>query len=212
MVNRIDLPGFSCALHVSGDGGSSWSQPAIPMPQGEEPKCYVPDLAWDAGGTLYLSFVTLKGRGNVPNAVWLSRSTDGGRTLSTPRRLLGPLAFQARLTADPETPGVYLTWLSASDVALFRFGQTGNPVRVMRSDDGGREWTASARVSRSACDRVVAPCGGGRIWRRTVRALFGPRRGSPRLRGASRGPGGLMRRLGRFWRLAPSVLEAEVCG
>lgn len=158
VANRVDLPGFSCGLHVSSDGGSTWSLTAIPQPRGEEPKCYAPDVAWDSEGTLYLSFVTLKGRGNVPNAVWLSRSDDGGRTLSTPTKLLGPLSFQVRLIADPDAAGrLYLTWLSASEVSLYRFGETGNPVRAMRSDNGGREWSAPAQVSGTSRARVVAP-------------------------------------------------------
>ena len=67
--SRIDTPFFACALHVSSDGGRSWSQRPIPAPKGEEAKCFAPDVALSADGTLYLSFVTLKGRGNVPNAV-----------------------------------------------------------------------------------------------------------------------------------------------
>jgi hypothetical protein len=158
IANRIDSPRYSCALHLSSDGGSTWSQLPIPAPQGEEPKCYAPDVAFGADGVLYLSFVTLKGRGNVPNAVWLSRLEEGDRALSTPRKVLGPLSFQVRLVADPVARGrIYLTWLQASDVALFRFTETGNPLRVTRSDDGGRTWRSPVRVSDPRRARVVAP-------------------------------------------------------
>jgi hypothetical protein len=156
--NRIDTPRFSCALHVSSDGGSSWRQAPIPVPRGEEPKCYAPDVAFGADGTLYLSFVTLRGFGNVPHAAWLATSTDGGRTLSKPVKVLGPLAFQVRLLADPVTPRrVYLSWLQGSEVALLKFPQTGNPIRFTRSDDGGRTWQRPARVSPASRQRVVAP-------------------------------------------------------
>ena len=181
VVNRIDTPRFSCALHVSFDGGDRWeshvpaattsplaarggaanarfSSVPMPIPKGEEPKCYAPDVSFASDGTMYVSFVTLRGTGNVPNAVWLLTSRDGGRTLSRPRKLLGKLAFQVRLTVDPANPRrLSLTWLQAPDVALFRFTNTGNPIRYMRSDDGGQTWGAPVRVSSGARERVVAP-------------------------------------------------------
>jgi hypothetical protein len=156
--NRIDAPRFSCALNVSHDAGATWSQTGIPAPRGEEHKCFAPDVAFDSAGTLFLTYVTLRGRGNVPSAVWLVRSQDGGRTLSRPQRLLGPLSFQVRLTAHPEQPGrLYLTWLRASGVGLFQFSETGNPVSFKTSDDGGRTWSRQVRVSDAGRARVVAP-------------------------------------------------------
>ncbi|MEJ7765848.1 MAG: hypothetical protein WKF86_10155, partial [Acidimicrobiales bacterium] len=106
VADRIDTPRFSCALHVSFDTGATWSRTAIPFPQGEEdpPRCFAADAAFGPDGALHVSFVTLKGEGNVPNAGWLVSSTDGGRTLSEPKRALGPLAFQVRLAADPSQP------------------------------------------------------------------------------------------------------------
>ncbi|MBA3300385.1 MAG: exo-alpha-sialidase [Thermoleophilaceae bacterium] len=158
VANRIDTPRYSCALHLSTDAGATWEQRPLPLPAGEEPKCYAPDVAFGRDGTLYLSFVTLKGFGNVPNAVWMSTSTDGGRTLSTPRKLLGKLSFQTRLVADPAKAGrLYLTWLDAADVALYKFTSTGNPIRTIRSDDGGKSWSEPAQVSDAGRMRVVAP-------------------------------------------------------
>jgi hypothetical protein len=157
VANRIDSPRYSCALHLSRDGGVSWSPVPIPAPAGEEPKCFAPDVAYGADGTLYLSFVTLRGRGNVPNAVWLSRLTRG-RGLSKPEKLLGRLSFQVRLVADPVKPGrLYLTWLKASEVALYRFTNSGNPVSFMRSNDGGRTWQRPATVSDPVLQRAIAP-------------------------------------------------------
>ncbi|MGI9099794.1 MAG: sialidase family protein [Solirubrobacteraceae bacterium] len=157
-ANRIDSPAYSCALHVS-FGGGRWAQTAIPAPAGEEPKCYAPDAAFSANGTLYVSYVTLKGRANAPNAVWISRSTDGGKTLSAPIKTpLGPRAFQVRLTADPRSDRrVFLTWLKASELGLYAFSTVGNPIMAIRSDDGGSNWTEPTRVSSAARDRVVAP-------------------------------------------------------
>ena len=156
VANRIDSPRFSCALHVSRDGGASWRPIAIPAPKGEEPKCFAPDVAYTTDGRLYLSFVTLKGNGNVPNVVWLSRLR--GRTLTKPRKLLGKLSFQVRLTADPVKPRrLYLTWLKAEDVGLYQFSEPGNPISFMRSDDGGRSWGEPVRISSPSRPRVIAP-------------------------------------------------------
>ena len=155
--SRIDTPFFSCALHFSLDGGKSWSLTGVPAPKGEEAKCFAPDLAFSGDGTLHLAFVTLKGSGNVPNAVWMSTSKDGGRTLSKPVKVGGPLAFQVRLAADPAQPRrLYMTWLQASDVAPFQFTETGNPIQVARTDDGGASWSRPVRVSDPSRERVVA--------------------------------------------------------
>lgn len=156
--NRIDTPRFACALHVSFDGGAQWTRTEIPIPKGEQPKCFAPDVAFASDGTLYLSFVTLKGRGNIPHAVWTASSKDGGRTLSKPVRALGRLAFQVRLVADPIDPRrLYLTWLQGADVGFLSFTETGNPIRSVRSDDGGATWQRPARVSDPTRARVVAP-------------------------------------------------------
>jgi hypothetical protein len=158
VVNRIDSPRYSCALNVSGDGGRRWTRVRVPIPPGEEPKCFAPDAAFAADGTLHVSYVTLKGTGNVPNAVWLVRSRDGGRTLSAPRRVGGRLTFQVRIAADPARAGrVYLTWLQAEEVGLYRFASPGNPIVVLRSEDGGATWSRPVRASDPARSRVVAP-------------------------------------------------------
>lgn len=158
VVGRVDSPAFSCSLTLSHDRGAHWSPVTVPIPRGEEPKCYAPDAAWAPDGTLYVSYVTLRGNGNTPHAIWVVRSDDAGRTLSRPRRASGPLAFQVRLTVDPSRRRrVYLTWLEARTVGLFRFPTLGNPIRAARSDDGGRTWGPSVRVSASARQRVLAP-------------------------------------------------------
>ena len=158
IANRIDSPHYSCALHVSSDGGATWTQRPVPAPRGER-VCYAPDIAFSADGTLYMSFVTLRGLGNVPNAAWLVRSRDGGRTLERPRKVLGRLAFQVRLAADPQRPrGLYMTWLQGTGVGVYSFEAPGeNPIRAMRSDDGGVTWLASTRASSPDHGRAVSP-------------------------------------------------------
>lgn len=157
LADRIDTPGYSCALYVSSNGGATWSQRPVPAPGGER-KCYAPEVAFGADGTLYMSFVTLRGEANVPNAAWLVTSKDGGRTLSAPRRILTGLPFQVRLTTDPKQAGrLYVTWLDAADVGLYRFTGPGNPIRTMRSDNGGIRWSQAARVSGPRHARALAP-------------------------------------------------------
>ncbi|MDQ6749411.1 MAG: glycoside hydrolase, partial [Actinomycetota bacterium] len=158
VVNRVDSPRYSCGLHVSLDGGKRWVDTPIATPKGEEPKCFAPDVTFARDGTMYMSFVTLKGSGNVPHAGWILHSTDGGRTLSPPTRVLGPRAFQVRLTADPaDARRLYLTWLQTSETGFLQFGQTGHPILSARSDDGGATWAPPVRVSNPARARVVAP-------------------------------------------------------
>lgn len=157
VANRIDSPRYSCAVHVSFDGGARWAPTSLPLPPDEEPRCFSPDVTFGVDGTLYLSFVTLGGAGNVPNAVWLLRSLDGGRTLSTPVRVLGSRAFQVRLASDPTAPKrVFLSWLQAEEVGVFSF-RPGQPIQLIRSDDGGETWSQPVRVSEVDRQRVVAP-------------------------------------------------------
>jgi len=156
--NRIDTPFFSCALHVTSDGGANWRRTPIPAPRGEEAKCFSPDVAFTADGVLHLSFVTLGGGGNVPHATWISSSKDGGRTLSKPVKVTGPLAFQVRLAADPNKPRrLYMTWLQGLEVAALKFTRTGNPIEAIRSDDSGATWTKPMRVSDGRRARAIAP-------------------------------------------------------
>ncbi len=158
VVNRIDTPRFSCSLHVSFDGGSRWSRVPIELPEGEGSKCYAPDVTFTSDGRLHMSYVTLKGAGNVPSAAWLVTSADGGRTLSEPRKVIGPLAFQVRLAADPNDPRrLYLSWVQASDVGLYKFSEPGNPILVARSEDGGSTWGRPVRVNDASRLRAVAP-------------------------------------------------------
>ena len=170
LANRIDTPLFSCALHVSFDAGASWEETAIPFPGGEEapPRCFAPDIAFGSDGRLYLSFATLIGMGNSPHAIWMASSTDGGHTLSVPTRVLGPLAFQVRIAADPGHAGrLYLSWLHTDSVGNLSFTHPGNPILVARSDDGGATWSAPVAVNPPSRQMVVAPSlavgGGGEL-------------------------------------------------
>ena len=157
VTSRIDSPDFSCAVHVSADDGETWKGTRVPIPPGPGRKCYAPDAAFGPDGTLYVAYVTLQGRGNTPSSLWVSSSRDGGRTLAAPRKVSGPLAFQARIAADPRRNGrLYVSWVQAREVGTLRF-TSGNPIVVARSDDAGRRWTPPVRASSPARSRVLTP-------------------------------------------------------
>jgi len=157
-TSRIDSPDFSCAVHVSFDRGARWRRIPVPIPPGQGRKCYAPDAAFEPDGTLRISYVTLAGGANRPQAVWLASSRDGGRTLSVPVRVTGPLAFQVRLATDPARKGrLYLTWVQARDVGNLKFTGPGNPILMARSEDGGASWTPPVRVNDPRRGRVLAP-------------------------------------------------------
>ena len=162
LANRLDAPDFGCALHLSGDGGKGWT-PANPVPElpdGAE-KCYAPEVAFDRNGVLYYLFVGLAGRGNEPMGVFLTTSSDRGRSFSTPRKVLGPHNYSVRMAVDAgEGSGgrLHLVWVKAtSDPPLGGFGPPPNPVMAAWSDDGGKTFSEPVQVSDPARERVVAP-------------------------------------------------------
>ena len=146
VAHRIDRPRFSAAIEWSGDGGTTWQHTALPLPAGLD-RPYAPDIAFGPDGTLYVLYVNLTGTGNVPDNLWLARSTDGGATLEQPVRVAGRLAFQARLAVVPRDGAVVITWLQASEVGLLRLSGPPSPVVAVRSTDGGRTFSPPVQVS-----------------------------------------------------------------
>jgi len=144
-THRIDRPLFSAALDWSADGGRTWKDTALPLPRGLD-RPYAPDAAFGPDGTLYVTYVNLQGSGNVPDNLWLSKSTDGGRTLSAPVRIAGKLAFQARVIVDPKGT-VYMTWLQGREVGLLSLAGPPSPIVAARSTDRGRTFSRPVRVS-----------------------------------------------------------------
>lgn len=156
--HRVDQPDYDCGLHVSRDGGATWSRTTIPDPPVDEGKCYAPDLAFGQDGTLFVSYAILKGPGNVPDSVWVTSSADRGLTLSEPQRVTGPLAFQVRLVAHPTAPDhLAVSWLQAEDTAILSFPGTGYPIIMTGSQDGGHSWHEPVQVSDDSRERVLAP-------------------------------------------------------
>ncbi|MDQ6846701.1 MAG: glycoside hydrolase [Candidatus Dormibacteraeota bacterium] len=152
-VNRVDRPRYSAILHWSADGGGTWSDTALALPPGRD-RPYAPDAAFAADGTLYVSYVNLEGVGNDPQTLWLSRSTDGGRSLSAPVQVAGRYSFQARVVAGPGRQ-VHITWVRAASVGLLALNQPA-PVVMATSNDGGATFGAPVQVSDGSRTRVGA--------------------------------------------------------
>jgi hypothetical protein len=162
-AHRIDRPGFSALVEWSDDGGTTWTAVTPPLPEGTEPcaaspsatPCpFGPDVAFGPDGTLYVLYVELQGQGNTPARLWLSTSSDGGRTLAAPVQVAGELTFQARVAVAPDGT-VHLTWLQADNVALNRLVGPA-PVVASRSTDGGQTFSEPVPISDPARERVGA--------------------------------------------------------
>ena len=161
---RKDRPGYDALISYSFNGGESWEQSILPLPQGiagctasqGAPCPFAPDIAFAPDGTLYVVYVNLVGNGNRPDNLWISTSTDGGRTLALPTKIAGPLTFQQRVTVDPKGP-VYVTWVQAAEVGFLRFAEPPPRIVTARSDDGGKTFGAPVPVSDQQRPRVLAP-------------------------------------------------------
>lgn len=163
IVRRQDRPGFGALLDWSLDGGRSWGSTPLPLPAGAGAcaapaagaRCpYAPDAAFAPNGSLYVTYVALAGPGNRPEALWLARSSDGGRTLGRPVKVAEGLVLHARLAVDG-SGAVHVTWARPEDVALLRIvGST--TVMYARSPDGGAAFSLPAPVSDPWRTRVGA--------------------------------------------------------
>lgn len=163
LAYRTDAPEFGCGLEVSGDGGRGWvrAQPVAELPAGAE-RCYAPEVAFGPGNRLYFLFVGLQGIGNAPMGVFLTSSTDRGRTFSPARMVLGPENYMVRMVVDRsmgENGRLHLVWLKVgSDPPLGGLPSgVPNPIVAAFSDDGGATFSEPVQVSDPNRPRSVAP-------------------------------------------------------
>jgi hypothetical protein len=160
VVDRVDRPDYTAGVHVSNDGGVTWQDVGLKLPTGNKGKLFAPTAVYDAKGILYVSYVTLSGPGNSPDSLWLTRSGDGGLTFDEPSKVAGPNTFQTQLAVDMKSGRLFSAWLQSDPVAtmcLLCFAETGLPIVVSRSDDGGRTWSPPAQVSDGGRARIGAP-------------------------------------------------------
>ncbi len=160
VVDRVDRPDYTAGVHVTNNGGGNWQDIALKQPPGNRGKLFAPSAAFDSKGTLYVSYVTLSGPGNSPDSFWVARSGDGGLNFDEPTKIAGPHTFQTSLAADPKSGRIFASWLQSrpeATMCILCFAQTGLPIVVSRSDDGGRTWSPPATVSDAGRMRVGAP-------------------------------------------------------
>ncbi len=157
VVDRVDLPDYTAGVHVSNDAGASWQDVALNLPSGNKGKLFAPSAVYDAKGTLYVSYVTLSGGGNSPDSFWMTRSTNDGSTFDEPTKVAGAHTFQTAIAADQRNGRLFAAWVQSNPKATMCnrcYAETGIPIVVTRSDDGGRTWTAPAQVSDGGRARV----------------------------------------------------------
>jgi hypothetical protein len=160
VVDRVDRPDYTAGVHVTNNGGGNWQDIALKPPAGNRGKLFAPSAAFDSKGMLYVSYVTLSGPGNSPDSFWVARSGDGGLNFDEPTKISGPHTFQTSLATDPKSGRLFASWLQSKPEAtmcILCFAQTGLPIVVSRSDDGGRNWSPPVPVSDGGRMRVGAP-------------------------------------------------------
>lgn len=143
----------TCAVHISGDGGRTWSPGGDPMLKpfndcgfyGE----YGPyaTLTFAKNNELYLAFVASeflgRARNETPRSVFLARSDDGGRSFATTKVFDAPDGNPDRglnkgpmLAVDPSAPQrVYVGWRQGIFAPNAKEKLKSN---VAASTDGGR--------------------------------------------------------------------------
>ena len=160
IVDRVDRPDYSAGVHITNDGGTNWRDVALTPPPGTSGKLFAPSAAYDGRGVLYVSYVILSGSGNDPDSYWIARSGDGGLSFEEPTKIAGPHTYQTTLAVAPRSGRLYASWLQSNleaTTCLLCFAQTGLPIVVSRSDDGGRTWSPPVQVSDAGRMRVGAP-------------------------------------------------------
>lgn len=160
VVDRVDRPDYAAGVHVTNNGGGNWQDIALKPPPGNPGKFFAPSAVYDAKGMLYVSYVILSGPGNSPESFWVARSGDGGLTFDEPTRIAGAHAFQTSLATDRKSGRLYASWLQSKPEATMCnlcFAETGLPIVVSTSSDGGRTWSPPAQASDGGRMRIGAP-------------------------------------------------------
>ena len=160
IVDRVDRPDYSAGVHLTNDGGLNWREAPLKPPAGGQGKLFAPSAAFDGRGVLYVSYVILAGTGNDPDSYWITRSGDGGLSFEEPTKITGPHIYQTSLAVAPRSGRLYASWVQSNleaTTCLLCFAQTGLPIVVTRSDDGGKTWSPPVQVSDAGRQRVGAP-------------------------------------------------------
>lgn len=145
IVYREDRPRLSARLSWSADSGATWHSRSLPLPVGDD-RAYLPDAAFAPDGTLFVVYVNLSGRGNVPTNLWVAHFSDEGRVLAGPVRVVSDRAFQPRLAIGPRGR-LYVTWLHLDAPGGAAPAQATDWIAAASSADAGATWSAPTRVT-----------------------------------------------------------------
>ena len=127
----------------SDDGGMTWTDSLFTEPN--YPWQSDPDITVDSQGNFHAVVLSYTGNTSQPNGLFVSTSTDGGRTWGTWNPVIdqaGPFEDKELITADvsggSRDGNLYVAWA--------RFSST-ITVQVSRSTDGGQTFQGPVRVS-----------------------------------------------------------------
>ncbi|MEX2291862.1 MAG: sialidase family protein [Mycobacteriales bacterium] len=154
---------FGCLVHLSTDGGRTWSQGGVPMLEpwtecsGKAINGPYATAAFDQAGVLYVAFYAndpkYAAAANLPIHIFLARSTDGGRTFETNfvYRAPEPVVENEGLhnndrpmvaVDQQDSENVYVSWMGRGAK-----GQKGTKALVAASSDGGRTFQEPVDVT-----------------------------------------------------------------
>lgn len=151
-------PDGRIAMTTSGDGGRTWSAPTVAVDTPLDDRD--PSLVELSDGTLLMNWFRTDWSTAplpTPGGVWTARSTNGGRTWSTPVRALSGRYGNGEWAIPPvnyATPWVAtsakVVELPDGTLLLPVYGNTPTDalpsITVLRSRDGGRSWPTSLEV------------------------------------------------------------------
>jgi len=178
--NAHNIRGYNIAIQTSTDHGATWSGATVAAKQqrvdvttpgdGLDVRTgdIIPDVAVDRSGgprngSLYLVWQDAGFPDHAGSAaIAFSRSTNGGKTWSTPIRVDDAGSAQAfNASVDVDASGrLAVSWTDfRNDTAATTSALADNWVRV--STDGGTTWASSQRVTPKSYDIKKAPQAGG---------------------------------------------------
>ncbi|MGH9178469.1 MAG: hypothetical protein ACRD0N_07940 [Acidimicrobiales bacterium] len=146
MADKIDTPNIDCTVSTSSNGGSTWTEVDLPLPD-PATQCFWPDVAFDDGGDLLVLYTDLRERFNQSKGVWLQRFS-GGSPAGEPTKVAGDHSFHARLAVDANR--VFVAWVQAGSDTPFQplgIAPGASPLMLAASADGGRTFAAPVTVS-----------------------------------------------------------------
>jgi hypothetical protein len=155
------------SVKFSANGGVTWTSSRFLGPQRDINNMQGCNLAVAPNHDVYVSWRTFDNNASVSNrndsAIFVARSTNGGRTFSTPRRVARFVDYRQNATRTPpifrvfanttlaaDANGVYVGWHGRS-------GANGADVFISRSKTHGQSWEAPVKPTAGAGGHQIMP-------------------------------------------------------